>query len=58
VKSWDTFETLAETAKKLGVRFYHYLIDRISGTNQIQPLADLVSSRAIDLKLGWSFPLS
>jgi hypothetical protein len=58
VKSWDTFETLAETAKKLGVSFYRYLIDRISGTNQIQPLADLISSRAIELNLGWSFPIS
>lgn len=57
VKSWDTFGTLAETVKKLGVSFYHYLVDRISGTNQIQPLADLVSSRAHELNLGWSFPL-
>ncbi|MCX6056037.1 MAG: transposase [Chloroflexi bacterium] len=32
VKSWDTFGTLAETAKKLGVSFYDYLIDRISAT--------------------------
>jgi len=58
VKSWDTFGTLAETAKKLGVSFYHYLVDRISGTNQIKPLADLVSSRANELNLGWSFPFS
>ncbi len=57
VKSWDTFETLAQTAKKLGVSFYHYLVDRISDTNQIQPLADLVSLRAIELNLGWSFSL-
>jgi hypothetical protein len=56
VRAWDTFETLAETAKKLGVSFYHYLVDRISGTNQIQPLADLVSLRATELNLGWSFP--
>jgi len=58
VKSWDTFGTLAETAKKLGVSFYHYLVDRISGTNQIKPLADLVSLRANELNLGWSFPIS
>ena len=42
----------------LGVSFYHYLFDRISGTDQIQPLADLVSLRAIELNLGWSFPIS
>lgn len=58
VKAWDTFATLAETAKKLGVSFYCYLNDRISGSNQIQPLADLVSLRAIELNLGWSFPKS
>jgi hypothetical protein len=55
VRAWDTFGTLAETAKKLGVSFYHYLNDRISGTNQIQPLADLVTIRAKVLNLGWSF---
>ena len=55
VRAWDTFATLAETAKKLGVSFYHYLNDRISGTNQIQPLADLVTIRAKALNLGWSF---
>lgn len=58
VRAWDTFATLAETAKKLGVSFYHYLNDRISGTYQIQPLADLVSLRAIELNLEWSFPKS
>jgi len=58
VKSWDTFATLAETAKKLGVSFYHYLVDRISGTTQIQPLADLVLLRVNDLTLGWSLPIT
>ncbi len=58
VRAWDTFATLAETGKKLGVSFYHYLNDRISGANQIQPLADLVSSRAVELNLGWSFSKS
>ena len=55
VKSWDTFATLAETTKKLGVSFYHYLNDRISGTNHILPLADMVMIRAQALNLGWSF---
>ena len=58
MRAWDTFATLAETAKKLKVSFFHYLNDRISGANQISPLADLVSLRAIDLNLGWSFPKS
>jgi len=56
VRAWDTFATLSETAKKLGLSFYQYLADRISGSNQIPSLADLVSLRAQDLNLGWSFP--
>jgi hypothetical protein len=55
VRAWDTFATLAATAKKLGVSFYHYLYDRISGKNQIPPLADLVEKRAKELNLGWSW---
>jgi hypothetical protein len=55
VRAWDTFATLAATTKKLGVSFYHYIQDRISATNQIPPLADLVTQAAKDLNLGWSF---
>ena len=58
LRAWDTFATLSETTKKLGISFYHYLNDRISGANQIPPLSDLVSLRASDLNLGWSFPKS
>lgn len=54
-RAWDTFATLAETAKKLGVSFYRYLHDRISADNQIPLLADLVKKRAKELNLGWSF---
>ncbi len=55
VRAWDTFATLAATAKKLGVSFYRYLHDRISAENQIPPLAELVEKRAKDLHLGWSW---
>ena len=54
-QAWDTFATLAETAKKLGVSFYRYLHDRISTDNQIPRMADLVKKRAKELNLGWSF---
>ena len=54
-RAWDTFATLAETAKKLGVSFYRYLHDRISTDNQIPLMADLVKKRAKELNLGWSF---
>ena len=55
VRAWDTFATLAATSKKLGVSFYQYIFDRISGENQIPPLADLVTKAANELDLGWSF---
>jgi hypothetical protein len=55
VRAWDTFATLAATSKKLGVSFYQYIHDRISGANLIPPLADLVTIAAIELNLGWSF---
>ena len=55
VRAWDTFATLAATSKKLGVSFYQYIHDRISGANLIPPMADLVSKAAKDLNLGWSF---
>ena len=34
-KAWDTFMTLAATATKLGVSFYHYIHDRVSGASQM-----------------------
>jgi hypothetical protein len=58
VRAWDTFATLAATSKKLGISFYEYIYDRISGANQIPPLADLVTKAAKDLNLGWSFALA
>jgi hypothetical protein len=54
-KAWDTFMTLADTAKKLGVSFYHYIFDRVSQANQIPQLADLIAERARQLGLGTSW---
>ncbi len=54
-KAWDTFMTLAATAKKLGVSFYAYVHDRIAGTHRIPPLADLVEKAAKELNLGRSW---
>ena len=42
VAAWDTFMTLAETSKKLGVSFYKYLYDRISGDYKLPSLAELI----------------
>src|SRR3989441_217372 len=56
--AWDTFMTLAETATKLGVSFYHYIHDRVSGTYQMPALADLIEERAKILNLGASWNTS
>ena len=58
VRAWDTFATLAATSKKLGISFYEYIYDRISGANRIPPMADLITKAAKDLNLGWSFALA
>jgi len=57
-KAWDTFQTLLGTAKKLGVNFFHYLSDRISGARQMPSLASIIQQRAKDLQLGasWGYP--
>ena len=57
-KAWDTFMTLAETATKLGVSFYHYIHDRVSGIYQIPALADTIEERAKILNLGASWNTS
>ncbi|MBA3689778.1 MAG: transposase [Chloroflexi bacterium] len=50
--AWDTFMTLAATARKLGLDFAAYLRDRFTKAGQIPPLADLITARAPQLALG------
>lgn len=45
VMAWDTFATLAETAKKLGVSFHDYIHDRVSGSYSMPAMADLIAAR-------------
>ena len=52
---WDTFQTLAATAQKLGVSFLAYLTDRVSGRNALPSLASLITERASELDLGASW---
>ena len=47
VKAWDTFMTLAETAKKLGVSFCKFVYDRISEDYTMPSLADLIDQRVV-----------
>lgn len=55
VKAWDTFATLADTARKLGISFHAYIQDRISESHQIPHLGTLVTQRARELNLGASW---
>lgn len=57
-QAWDTFMSLAATTKQLGVSFYQYIHDRISGTNQIPPLNEVIDARAKELHLGASWARS
>jgi hypothetical protein len=54
-KAWDTMETLLGTAKKLGVNFFHYICDRVSGAKKMMSLAELINQRArtFDLSPFW-----
>jgi hypothetical protein len=54
-KAWDTFMSLADTTRKLGVSFYHYIHDRIRGADQIPALADLIDEQAQERNLGASW---
>lgn len=56
VAAWDTFATLAETAKKLGVNFYAYIHDRISVAYRMPSLAQLIRQRDLPLSEDAAFP--
>jgi hypothetical protein len=55
IAAWDTFQTLAATAQKLGVSFLAYLSDRVSGRNAMPSLASLITERAGQSDLGASW---
>ena len=53
--AWDTFATLLATTKKLGVSFYRYVYDRVSESEEIPSLADLIVKRAQQMNLAASW---
>jgi hypothetical protein len=57
-KPWDTFGTLAATARKLGISFYAYVQDRIAETNHLPRLDQVIQARAQNLNLGMSWNTS
>jgi len=42
----DTFMTISQTAKKLGIRTYEYIRDRVSGEYKLPSLAQLIEEKA------------
>lgn len=42
VAAWDTFMTLAATAKKLNVNFFAYIYDRLAGLYALPSLAEII----------------
>jgi hypothetical protein len=55
IGAWDTFQTLVETANKLGVNLYQYFHDRIAQTNVLPSLASLIQERSASVHLGASW---
>ena len=45
-RAWDTFATLLATTRKLGVSFYRYVYDRVTQSEEIPSLADLIVKSA------------
>ncbi|MCP4460970.1 MAG: transposase, partial [Cytophagales bacterium] len=50
-KAGDTFMTIVETAKKLGVKTKEYFEDRISGKFQMPSLADQIVKKTLNAKV-------
>jgi hypothetical protein len=57
-RAWDTFQSLAATTAQLGISFYAYLRDRLTGAGQVPPLPEVIAARARTLNLGWSWETS
>jgi hypothetical protein len=55
LRAWDTFQGLVETTRKLGIRFWDYLRDRLTQAGEVPPLADVIAARAEALQLGASW---
>ncbi len=55
-QAWDTFQSLVETARKLGVSIYAYLADRVQHAGLVPRLDTLITQQAAALQLGASWP--
>ncbi|WP_428357541.1 hypothetical protein [Methyloprofundus sp.] len=43
----DTFMTINQAPKKIGVSIYDYIYDRVSGQYKLPSLADLITQKAL-----------
>ncbi|MGL6083389.1 MAG: IS66 family transposase [Gammaproteobacteria bacterium] len=50
-KSKDTFATLVQTARKMGVNFYRYVYDRVTKKFEMPSLAELILRKAQETQL-------
>jgi Transposase IS66 family len=48
----DTFASLKKTCRKLGIRFWDYLQDRVRGLGKVPRLADVIRQRAAESTAG------
>jgi len=48
----DTFASLKKTCRKLGIRFWDYLQDRVRGLGQVPRLAEVIRQRAAESTAG------
>lgn len=53
--AWDTFMSVVATTRKLGISFFEYLRDRITGTEKIQSLAQMIWEKTALNLLGRSW---
>ena len=42
----DSFASVKKTCRKLGVSFWHFLKDRVTGSKSIPPLPEMIRQRA------------
>jgi hypothetical protein len=54
-KAWDVWQSLIATARQLAVNTYEYVLDRLTGAEQIPPLEQLIEQKAEELRLGWTW---
>lgn len=50
-KASDTFLTIVQTAKKLGVNAYDYIFDRVSRKFELPSLAEIIAQKTIETKM-------